>query len=164
MLSGLASWLWMKPKNTDITGWDETREHRYNCLTMCSTCPGSCRPSVITTGQCQTHLQSEIRDIHSLISGCLWGQGYSILHSSAIIMQNRNTFLSFFYLSFAQSILHFPLDKGISNSLLQDMADSLILLDIFSCLNPCCCRSLWNVKNCRYHDNICGREADAILQ
>lgn len=89
MLSRLSSWLWMKPKNTDITGRDETQEHRYNRLTMCSTCPGSCTPSLITTGQCQRHSQSKIGGIHRLITVCLEGHGSVIFSSLTVIMQTE---------------------------------------------------------------------------
>lgn len=51
----------MKPMKTDINVCDETQEYKYNCLTVCSICPGSQISECVMTGQCHTHLRVQDR-------------------------------------------------------------------------------------------------------
>lgn len=134
MLSRLAAWLWVKPKNIDITGRDEISEHRYNCLTMCSTCPGSWMPSLITTGQCQTHLPCKIRDIHRLISVCSEGHWIELCHT--VYLWNAVWFD--IHISHCMLII---MQRGLARNVLAYYKNHT-----FMCLTPCCCISLSNIR------------------
>lgn len=127
----MLSRLWMKPKNTDITGWDETQERRYNCLTTCSTCPGSCMPSLITTGQCQKHLGRGYSQ-----ADCWVFRGTGLCHFLLYDNNNANKTVVLYFM--------FDISKRFTGIQLKMW---LIVLDTFSLSNPFCCSLLLNVKS-----------------